>query len=178
MGVSSYSPAKTAEMARLLKQWNVPCLIHQPSYSLLNRWVETDGLLDTLDQEGMGCIGFSALAQGLLSTKYLNGVPADARINRPGGASFKAAFLSESNLRCVRDLNALAGQRGQSLVQMALAWVLRDARVSSTLIGASNSAQIHENVGALRNLAFSSDELQAIDAAVQDGDLNIWRSRA
>jgi L-glyceraldehyde 3-phosphate reductase len=102
-------------------------------------------------------------------------VPEDARINRPGGASFRQDFLSAANLRCVRDLNAIAGQRGQSLVQMALAWVLRDTRVSSTLIGASNSAQIRENVGALANLAFSHDELQAIDAAVRDGDLNIWK---
>ena len=175
VGVSSYSAAKTAEMAQLLKEWKVPCLIHQPSYSLLNRWIETEGLLDTVGQEGIGCISFSALAQGLLSTKYLDGVPADARINRPGGSSFKQSFLSAANLRCVRDLDAIAGQRGQSLVQMALAWVLRDPRVSSTLIGASTSAQIRENAGALRNLAFSPDELQAIDAAVQDGDLNIWR---
>jgi L-glyceraldehyde 3-phosphate reductase len=176
VGVSSYSAAKTAEMARLLKEWKVPCLIHQPSYSLLNRWVETEGLLDTLGDEGIGCISFSALAQGLLSTKYLDGVPADARINRPGGASFKQAFLSEANLQSVRALNGIAEQRGQSLVQMALAWVLRDPRVSSTLIGASNSAQIRENAGAIGNLAFTGDELKAIEVAVQDGDINIWRS--
>lgn len=175
VGVSSYSAEKTAEMARLLAEWKVPCLIHQPSYSLLNRWVESEGLLDTLGDKGIGCISFSALAQGLLSTKYLNGVPADARINRPGGSSFKEAFLSEANLNSVRKLNGIAQGRGQSLVQMALAWVLRDPRVSSTLIGASNSAQIRENVGAIDNLAFSSEELQAIDAAVQDGDINLWR---
>ena len=175
VGVSSYSAEKTAEMARLLAELKVPCLIHQPSYSLLNRWVESEGLLDTLGDEGIGCISFSALAQGLLSTKYLDGVPADARINRPGGSSFKEAFLSEANLNSVRKLNGIAQGRGQSLVQMALAWVLRDPRVSSTLIGASNSAQIRENVGAIDNLAFTSDELQAIDAAVQDGDINLWR---
>jgi L-glyceraldehyde 3-phosphate reductase len=175
VGVSSYSAAHTAEMARLLKEWKVPCLIHQPSYSLLNRWVETEGLLDTLGNEGIGCISFSALAQGLLSTKYLDGVPADARINRPGGASFKPEFLSEANLGRVRALNELASARGQSLVQMALAWVLRDPRVSSTLIGASNTAQIRENVEALRKLDFTADELQAIDATVQDGGINLWR---
>ena len=175
VGVSSYSAAHTAEMARLLKEWKVPCLIHQPSYSLLNRWVETEGLLDTLGSEGIGCISFSALAQGLLSTKYLDGVPADARINRPGGASFKPEFLSEANLGRVRALNELASARGQSLVQMALAWVLRDPRVSSTLIGASNTAQIRENVEALRKLDFTADELQAIDATVQDGGINLWR---
>jgi len=175
VGVSSYSAKHTAEMAGLLKEWKVPCLIHQPSYSLLNRWVETEGLLDTLGDEGIGCISFSALAQGLLSTKYLDGVPADARINRPGGSSFKQEFLSEDNLRRVRDLNDLAAERGQSLVQMALAWVLRDPRVSSTLIGASSTAQIRENVGAIRNLAFSAEELQAIDAVVQDGGINLWR---
>jgi L-glyceraldehyde 3-phosphate reductase len=175
VGVSSYSAEKTAEMARLLAEWKVPCLIHQPSYSLLNRWVESEGLLDMVGDQGIGCISFSALAQGLLSTKYLNGVPADARINRPGGGSFKEEFLNEANLNSVRKLNDIAGQRGQSLVQMALAWVLRDPRMSSTLIGASNSAQIRENVGAIDNLAFTSDELKAIDDAVQDGDINLWR---
>lgn len=176
VGVSSHSASKTAEMARLLKEWKTPCLIHQPSYSLLNRWIETEGLLDTVGNEGIGCITFSALAQGLLSDKYLNGVPEDARINRPGGFSFRQEFLSEENLKRVRDLNALAGQRGQSLAQMALAWALRDPRVSSTLIGASNSAQIRENVGALQNLAFTAEELQAIDAVVQDGGINLWKN--
>lgn len=175
VGVSSYSAEKTAEMARLLAEWKVPCLIHQPSYSLLNRWVESEGLLDMVGDQGIGCISFSALAQGLLSTKYLNGVPADARINRPGGGSFKEEFLNEANLTSVRKLNDIAGQRGQSLVQMALAWVLRDPRMTSTLIGASNSAQIRENVGAIDNLAFTSDELKAIDSAVQDGGINLWR---
>jgi len=175
VGVSSYSAEKTAEMARLLAEWKVPCLIHQPSYSLLNRWVESEGLLDMVGDQGIGCISFSALAQGLLSTKYLNGVPADARINRPGGGSFKESFLNEANLNSVRKLNDIAGQRGQSLVQMALAWVLRDPRMSSTLIGASNSAQIRENVGAIDNLAFTSDELKAIDDAVQDGGIDLWR---
>jgi L-glyceraldehyde 3-phosphate reductase len=175
VGVSSYSAEHTAEMARLLKEWKVPCLIHQPSYSLLNRWVEKEGLLDTLKEEGIGCISFSALAQGLLSTKYLNGIPADARINRPGGGSFKPEFLSDANLQRVRDLNDIAVGRGQTLTQMALAWVLRDPCVSSTLIGASSSEQIRENVGALRNMAFSTAELAAIDSLAQEGDINIWR---
>ncbi|MES2117512.1 MAG: L-glyceraldehyde 3-phosphate reductase [Pseudomonadota bacterium] len=174
VGVSSYSAEKTAEAARLLADWKVPCLIHQPSYNMLNRWIETEGLLETLGREGIGCITFTALAQGVLSDKYLNGVPADARINRPGGDSLQAGHLSPENLARVRALNDIAAARGQTLAQMALAWVLRDARITSTLIGASNSAQIRENVAALQNLQFSAGELAAIDACAQEGGINLW----
>ena len=173
VGVSSYSAEKTAEAARLLHEWKVPCLIHQPSYNMLNRWIEED-LLDTLGKQGIGCITFTALAQGILSDKYLNGIPADARVNRPGGGSLMASHLSEENLARVRALNEIAKTRGQTLAQMALAWVLRDARVTSTLIGASSSAQIRENVAALKNLSFSADELAAIDQQAKDGDVNLW----
>ncbi len=173
VGISSYSPEKTRLAVTLLKQWNVPCLIHQPAYNMLNRWVE-DELLDTLEQQGMGCIAFTALAQGVLSDKYLNGVPADARINRPGGGSLHVEHISQENLAKVRALNQIAVARGQTLPQMALAWILRDPRVTSTLIGASSPAQIRENVGALRNLAFSAEELRAIDQAAKDGGINLW----
>ncbi|MCB5186103.1 L-glyceraldehyde 3-phosphate reductase [Methylobacillus gramineus] len=173
VGVSSYSPAKTLEASRLLREWKIPCLIHQPSYNLLNRWIEKS-LLDTLQQEGMGCITFTALAQGLLSDKYLNGIPQDARINRPGGSSIQASHLSEENLTRIRGLNQIALQRGQTLAQMALAWVLRDTRVTSTLIGASSSGQIRENVAALQNLAFEQQELDAIDVLAQEGGIDLW----
>ncbi|MFZ4877974.1 L-glyceraldehyde 3-phosphate reductase [Janthinobacterium sp. Mn2066] len=174
VGLSSYSPQKTAEAAKLLRDWKVPCLIHQPSYNLLNRWIEEDGLLDTLQDEGMGCITFTALAQGLLSDKYLDGVPQDARVNRPGGGSLTSKHLSAENLARVRALNEIARQRGQTLAQMALAWVLRDARVTSTLIGASSSAQIRENVAALQNLSFTEAELRAIDEQAREGHINLW----
>jgi len=174
VGVSSYSAEKTAEAARMLKEWKVPCLIHQPSYNMLNRWIETEGLLDTLGKQGIGCITFTALAQGILSDKYLNGIPADSRVNRPGGGSLQQSHLSEDNLKRVRGLNEIAKQRGQTLAQMALAWVLRDPRITSTLIGASNAAQIRENVAALKNLAFSEAELQAIDKLAQEGAINLW----
>ena len=174
VGLSSYSPEKTAEAAKLLQEWKVPCLIHQPSYNMLNRWIEEDGLLDTLQDEGIGCITFTALAQGLLSDKYLDGVPQDARVNRPGGGSLTQQHLSAENLARVRALNAIAAQRGQTLAQMALAWVLRDPRITSTLIGASSSAQIRENVAALQQLAFTPDELAAIDVQAREGNINLW----
>jgi L-glyceraldehyde 3-phosphate reductase len=173
VGVSSYSPQKTQEAANLLKQWHIPCLIHQPSYNMFNRWIEK-GLLDTLEQQGMGCITFTALAQGLLSDKYLNGIPADARVNREGGGSLKNDHLSPENLARVRALNDIAAARGQTLAQMALAWVLRDPRVTSTLIGASSSKQIRENVAALARLDFTAQELAAIDAQAQDGHVDLW----
>ncbi|MFJ9452795.1 MULTISPECIES: L-glyceraldehyde 3-phosphate reductase [unclassified Herbaspirillum] len=173
VGVSSYSPEKTKEAAELLKQWKVPCLIHQPSYNMFNRWIE-QGLLDELERQGMGCITFTALAQGLLSDKYLNGIPDDARINRAGGGSLKSDHLSAENLQRVRALNDIAKARGQTLAQMALAWVLRDPRVTTTLIGASSSKQIRENVAALDKLSFSAEELAAIDKQAQDGHLNLW----
>jgi L-glyceraldehyde 3-phosphate reductase len=174
VGLSSYSAGKTREAAALLRSMGVAPLIHQPSYSLLNRWVEED-LLDTLDATGMGCIAFSALAQGLLTNKYLNGIPADARINRPGGGSLKAEHLSAQNLAHVRALNAIALARGQSLAQMATAWVLRDPRVTSALIGASRPEQIIELVGALQNLHFSAEELAAIDQHAVEGGINLWQ---
>jgi L-glyceraldehyde 3-phosphate reductase len=174
VGISSYSAGKTREAAALLRQRQVKCLIHQPSYNLLNRWIEPE-LLDTLDDEGMGCIAFTALAQGLLTDKYLDGVPADARINRPGGGSLQAKHLSPENLARVRGLDAIAKGRGQSLAQMALAWVLRDPRVTSTLIGASRPEQIKENLGALGKLAFSPEELAAIDRHAQEGHVNLWQ---
>jgi L-glyceraldehyde 3-phosphate reductase len=173
VGISSYSAEKTREAAALLRGWKVPCLIHQPSYNMLNRWIER-GLLDALEAEGMGCIAFTALAQGLLTDKYLGGIPKDARVNRPGGDSLLREHLSEENLSRVRALDEIARSRGQSLAQMALAWVLRDPRVTSTLIGASSALQIRENVGALANLRFSSDELREIDKHAQEGHVNLW----
>ena len=173
IGISSYSGSKTREIAALLKQWNVPLLIHQPAYNLLNRWAEKD-LLDATDDLGAGVIVFTALAQGLLSDKYLNGVPQDARVNRPGGGSLKAEHLSEQNIEHVRKLNEIARQRGQSLAQMALAWTLRDPRVTSALIGASRPEQIVENVAALNNLAFSVEELAEIDRFAVEGGINLW----
>jgi len=174
VGISSYSATKTREAAALLRQMGTPCLIHQPSYSMMNRWIEEE-LLDALEDNGMGCIAFSALAQGLLTNKYLNGVPADARINRPGGGSFKQDHLSPQNLAHVRALNEMAVARGQSLAQMAVAWVLRDKRVTSALIGASRPEQIVELVGALKQPDFSAAELAAIDQHAVDGGLNLWK---
>jgi len=174
VGISSYSAGKTREAAAILRSKGVPLLIHQPSYSLLNRWVEAD-LLGTLQAEGVGCIAFSPLAQGLLTSKYLSGVPADARINRPGGGSFTPEHLSEQNLAHVRALNGLAQARGQSLAQMAVAWVLRQPGMSSALIGASKPEQITELVGALDKLHFSADELAAIDQHAVDGGINLWK---
>ena len=173
VGISSYSPGKTREAAAILRAEGVPLLIHQPSYNLFNRWVEPD-LLDALEEVGAGMIAFTALAQGLLTDKYLDGVPADARINKPGGGSFRRESLSEANLARVRALNGIAQRRGQSLAQMALAWVLRDPRVTTTLIGASSPAQIRENVGALANLAFSTDELAEIDQHAVESGVNLW----
>jgi L-glyceraldehyde 3-phosphate reductase len=173
VGISSYSAGKTAEAAELLREWKIPLLIHQPSYSMLNRWPE-NGLLDVLGNEGVGCIAFSPLAQGLLTDKYLNGVPDDSRMNRAGGGTLKKAHLSEENLANVRALNEIAKTRGQSLAQMALAWVLKDPRVTTTLIGASSPEQLKENVGALHNLDFTAAELSSIDQYAKEGKLNLW----
>ena len=177
VGISSYSAARTAEMARLLREWKVPLRIHQPSYNLLNRWIE-GVLLDTLAAEGAGCIAFTPLAQGLLTDKYLQGVPEDARIHRPGGGSLKSEHLSKDNLARVHALAGIARRRGQSLAQMALVWVLRDPRVTSALIGASSTAQLRENVEALRNPAFGADELAEIDRHAQEGGVDLWRGPA
>jgi L-glyceraldehyde 3-phosphate reductase len=170
-GISSYSAARTREAAAILRDLGTPLLIHQPSYSLLNRWIEED-LLDVLGEEGIGAIVFSPLAQGMLTTKYLDGVPADSRAAQDG--SFSRDMLTEEAIDHVRALNALAQERGQSLAQMALAWTLRDARVASTLIGASSVEQLEENVRALDKLEFSSDELAAIDKHAVEAGINIW----
>ncbi len=174
VGVSSYNSQRTAEAAAILRQLGTPALIHQPSYSILNRWTEEDGLLDRLEKEGMGCISFSPLAQGLLSDKYLKGVPADSRAGR-GVGSWRANFLNEENLAAVAALNRIAKKRGQSLAQMALAWVLRDPRMTSALIGASRPEQIADAVKALDNLAFTTAELDQIDQRSRDAGINIWK---
>ena len=175
VGISSYGPERTREAARILAAEGAPLLIHQPSYSMLNRWVE-DGLLDTLADLGVGCIAFSPLAQGLLTNKYLNGVPADARAAKAG--SFTSEMLTPDNLARVRALDALARARGQSLAQMAIAWVLRDPRVSSALIGARSVAQLDDSLGALDNLAFTADELAAIDKHAAEGGVDLWRAQS
>jgi L-glyceraldehyde 3-phosphate reductase len=177
VGISSYSAGKTREIAALLREWKIRCLIHQPSYNLLNRWIE-GSLLDALEKEGIGCIAFTPLAQGLLTGKYLNGVPEDARVRQPGGDSLQQSHLREENLSKIRALNEIAKARGQSLAQMALAWILRDPRVTSALIGASKPSQLAENVVALKNLDFSADELAAIDVHAQEGGVNLWERPA
>jgi L-glyceraldehyde 3-phosphate reductase len=171
VGVSSYSPAKTREAAALLREWGVPLLIHQPSYSMLNRWIEEE-LLGTVDDLGVGVIGFSPLAQGLLTTKYLGGLPDDARAKKDG--SFRRAFLNEETLEKVRALGAIAQRRGQTLAQMAIAWCLRDPRVTSVLAGASSVQQLEENVRALEGLEFSDEELAEIDRHATDAGIDIW----
>ncbi|MCL7940316.1 L-glyceraldehyde 3-phosphate reductase [Halomonas sp. ATCH28] len=174
VGVSSYSAPRTREIVGLLRERGLPCLIHQPSYNLFNRWVEEE-LLETLQAEGMGCIAFTPLAQGLLTDKYLEGVPESARINQPGGGSLRPEHLSDDNLARARALDAIARRRGQSLAQMALAWLLRDSRVTSVLLGASRVEQLEDNVAALDNLAFSAEELAEIDAqSVFDAGINLW----
>jgi len=175
VGISSYGPERTREAARILAAEGVPLLIHQPSYSMLNRWVE-EGLLDALADLGVGCIAFSPLAQGLLTNKYLNGVPADARAAKAG--SFTSEMLTPDNLARVRALDALARARGQSLAQMAIAWVLRDPRVTSALIGARSVAQLDDSLDALNNLAFAADELAAIDKHATDGGVDLWRAQS
>jgi L-glyceraldehyde 3-phosphate reductase len=170
-GISSYSPAKTQEAAAILRGLGTPLLIHQPSYSMLNRWIE-DGLLDVLGELGVGCIVFSPLAQGMLTDKYLNGVPSDSRAAQNG--SFSPDLLSDEALARIRALNEIAQQRGQSLAQLALAWTLRDPRVTSTLIGASSVKQLEANVAALERLDLSDDELAAIDRYAVDSGINLW----
>jgi L-glyceraldehyde 3-phosphate reductase len=171
VGISSYSPEKTRQAVRILQELKTPCLIHQPSYSMLNRWIENE-LLQTLAQEGVGCIAFSPLAQGLLTAKYLTDIPDSSRAVR--GAFFSKGMLSERNLINVRALNEIARQRGQSLAQMAIAWVLRRPGVTSALIGASRWSQIEECLGALGGPQFNAAELASIDRHALDGDINIW----
>jgi len=170
-GISSYSARRTREAAAILRDLGTPLLIHQPSYSLLNRWIEAE-LLDVLGEEGVGCIVFSPLAQGLLTDKYLAGVPAGSRASRPGTLS--GDLLTEETLAKVRALNEIATRRGQTLAQMALAWTLRDPRVTSTLIGASSVAQLEQNVAALHELDFSAEELAEIDRHATESGINLW----
>ncbi|MCU1604799.1 MAG: aldo/keto reductase [Modestobacter sp.] len=171
-GVSSYSAADTARAAAILADLGTPLLIHQPSYSMLNRWIETDGLLDTLAGTGTGCIAFSPLAQGMLTDKYLDGVPAGSRASQ--ASSLSTDLLTDEALRNVRALNEVAGARGQSLAQLALAWALRDPRVTSVLIGASSVAQLEDSLGALDRLDFTEEELAAIDRHAVDAGIDIW----
>ena len=172
VGISSYSPEKTREAAKILRSEGVPLLIHQPSYSMLNRWVETE-LLSTLEEFGVGCIAFSPLAQGLLTDKYLKGVPENSRAKAEG--SFQQPFLSEQNLKQVRALNDMAKARGQTLAQMAIAWVLRDQRVTSALIGARNVEQLDDSLDAVKKLEFSDAELKAIDQHAHEGGIDLWK---
>ena len=170
-GISSYSAERTVEAAAILRQLGTPLLIHQPSYSMLNRWVE-GGLLDVLESEGVGCIAFSPLAQGLLTTKYLDGIPAGSRASR--GESLTAGQISAENLAHVRALNEIARSRGQSLAQLALSWVLRDERVTSALIGASSVGQLEENLAAAGRSSFTEEELAAVDQQAVEAGINIW----
>jgi len=170
-GISSYSPERTRDAAAILRALGTPLLIHQPSYSMLNRWIE-GGLLDVLAAEGVGCIAFSPLAQGLLTTKYLDGVPAGSRASRNGSLSQEQ--LNEKTLAHVRALNGIAEARGQSLAQMAISWTLRDPRVTSALVGASSVAQLEENLAAAGKTAFSADEIAAIDKNAVEAGINIW----
>ncbi|MGB6455505.1 MAG: L-glyceraldehyde 3-phosphate reductase [Streptosporangiaceae bacterium] len=172
-GISSYAADRTAEAAAIMRQLGTPILMHQPSYSMLNRWIEGD-LLDVLAAEGIGCIAFSPLAQGLLTGRYLDGIPAGSRASRDG--SLSADQLSEANLAHARALNEIARSRGQSLAQLALSWVLRDKRVTSALIGASSVAQLEENLAAADRSEFTADELAAIDNQAVDAGVNIWAS--
>jgi len=175
VGISSYSPSRTRRAAEILADMGVPLLIHQPSYSMLNRWIE-DELLDTLQGVGAGCIGFSPLAQGMLTGRYLDGIPADSRAARD--ASLNRGWLTEEYLACARGLQDIAQARGQTLAQMAVAWTLRDPRVTSTLLGASSVGQLLETIGAVDNLEFSGEELAAIDQYAGDAGINLWEDPA
>ncbi len=171
VGISSYGPHRTEEAARILRELRTPLLIHQPSYSMFNRWIEEE-LLDVLGREGVGAIVFSPLAQGLLTSKYLQGVPDDSRVKR--GNYFSSDLITDENLERVRALNEIATRRGQTLAQMAIAWVLRDERVTSALLGASSVEQLEQNVAALDRLDFDSGELEEIDRYAVDGGINLW----
>lgn len=176
VGLSSYNSERTREAVTILRSLGTPCLIHQPSYSMLNRWVEDDGLLDTLSGLGVGSIVFSPLAQGMLTTKYLDGIPDDSRAAQ--GKSLRPAFLNEDNLANIRALNAIAERRGQTLAQMAIAWVLRGGRVTSALIGASRPEQVEDCVAALKNPNFTPEELAEIDRYANEADINLWARSA
>lgn len=171
VGISSYSAVKTEEAATIARELGTPLLIHQPSYSLFNRWIEGD-LLDTLERQGMGCIAFTALGQGLLTDRYLDGVPEDSRARMH--ASFDESWLNEETMERVRGLNRIAAERGQTLAQMALSWVLRDDRMTSTLVGASSVQQLDDNLGCLDHLEFTAAELAAIDEFAVESGINLW----
>ena len=173
VGISSYGPAATAEAASILRDSGTPCLIHQPSYSMLNRWIE-GGLLDITEAEGMGVIVFSPLAQGMLTSRYLDGVPSDSRAAE--GSSLAPGFITEENLARVRGLNTIAKGRGQTLAQMAISWTLRDPRVTTALIGASRWSQIDDSLGALEDLEFTDEELTEIDHYAVDSGINLWEA--
>jgi L-glyceraldehyde 3-phosphate reductase len=175
VGISSYSDVRTKEAIAILRSLGTPLLIHQPNYSMLSRWIE-DKLLDVLGDAGVGCIAFAPLAQGMLTDRYLNGVPEGSRASK--NSSLSMDFLNDTNMTHVRNLAAIAAQRGQTLAQMALAWVLRDPRVTAALIGASSVAQLDENLDALDNLSFSAEELSAIDAHAVDSGIDLWREVA
>jgi L-glyceraldehyde 3-phosphate reductase len=173
VGISSYSADLTRQAADILKSCRVPLLIHQPSYSMLNRWIE-DALLETLGDLGVGCIAFSPLAQGMLSKKYLAGIPADARAARRG--SLSPDLITKDNIRRIRELDVIAERRGQTLAQMAIAWVLRDPRVTSALVGARTTEQLADTLKSLENLAFSGEELNEIDSYAKDGGIDLWHA--
>lgn len=173
VGISSYSSARTLEAAALLSELKVPLLIHQPSYSMLNRWTEDDHLLDTLQQVGAGCIAFSPLAQGLLTNRYLDGIPADSRAAT--GGALRADSITDERLARVRALSEVASRRGQSLAQLALVWALRDPRMTSLVIGASSVKQLEDNVAALANMDLSATELADIDRFATEADINLWK---
>lgn len=172
VGISSYNSKRTREAAAILKDLGTPCLIHQPSYSMINRWVEEDGLLDTLDDLGIGSIAFTPLAQGMLTNKYLKGIPEGSRATQ--GKSLRNEFLSEDTLSAIRALNQIAERRGQTLAQMALAWVLRKGRVTTALIGASRPEQVIDCAAVVNNMAFTEAELQEIEDTTVDANVNLW----
>jgi L-glyceraldehyde 3-phosphate reductase len=174
VGISSYSPELTRAASALLNELGTPLLIHQPSYSMLNRWIETDKLLDTLEDVGAGCIAFSPLAQGMLSDRYLDGVPDGSRASQ--GKSLSTSMLTGDAVTHIRALNELAAERGQTLAQMALAWALRDPRMTSLVTGASSARQVRDNVGALANTAFTDDELTRIDRHAVESGIDIWKT--
>ncbi|MCV0429616.1 MAG: L-glyceraldehyde 3-phosphate reductase [Roseibium sp.] len=176
VGISSYNSQRTREAVAILKDLGTPCLIHQPSYSMINRWVEEDGLLDTLDDLGIGSIAFSPLAQGMLTDKYLKGIPEGSRATQ--GKSLQNQFLSQENLETIGKLNDIARRRGQTLAQMALAWVLRGGRVTTALIGASRKEQVEGCVGAVANLDFTDAELTEIEETTREADVNLWAASA
>ena len=176
VGISSYNSKRTREAHKILKQLGTPCVIHQPSYSMINRWIEEDGLVDTFEELGMGSIVFSPLAQGMLTSKYLNGLPEDSRAVQE--KSLNPDFLNEKNLENIRALNRIAEKRGQTLAQMALAWVLRGGRITSALIGASKPSQVTDCVAAIDNLDFSKSELAEIDKYAKEADINLWAASA